>query len=48
MQWPWKLLKTRHLEARTARHREARSDAAIHAGMKSWIATACGLAKTAQ
>jgi hypothetical protein len=40
MQWPWKLLKTRH--------REARSDAAIHAGLKSWIATACGLAKTAQ
>ena len=29
------------------RHREERSDAAIHAGMKPWIATAYGLAMTA-
>jgi len=29
------------------RHREEQSDAAIHAGVKTWIATACGLAMTA-
>ena len=28
------------------RHCKERSDAAIHAGMKSWIATAFGLAMT--
>ena len=28
------------------RHREERSDAAIHASVQSWIATACGLAMT--
>ena len=28
------------------RHCEERSDAAVHAGMKSWIATAYGLAMT--
>ena len=28
------------------RHREERSDAAIHAPLKSWIATAYGLAMT--
>jgi hypothetical protein len=32
--------------AAQVRHREERSDAAIHVGLKLWIAAACGLAMT--
>jgi hypothetical protein len=32
--------------AAQVRHREERSDAAVHVGLKLWIAAACGLAMT--
>jgi hypothetical protein len=35
-----------HGDQQRFRHREERSDAAIHAGIEAWIATGCGLTMT--